>query len=188
MQAAQYSDEWVCHSDAKGVVISAFRSFYICQAHTDRCMTVTPSKLWKPKHEDPLASQQRWYCACCGAKYKTSFGMVVEIQVTGHDDVYYVRAEIPPENLDDLRGLYLEETLKPSSPEDLYQKLQKVVPQRNETMRAITRADLWPGKELVPGVCKISALVYDDLPEFKWQQIMNFADPKVQTQNVQVQR
>ena len=175
MQAAQYSDEWVCNKDPKGHVTSAFRSFYICLAGgTDQCLTVIPSKKWSTKHDDPLAAKQRWYCICCGAMYKTRFGMVVEIQIRGN--FYYVRAPIPPDNLEDTRALYLEQTLKPSSPEDLLDKLKDVVPHPSEILRRITQNDVWGNQKtrFDPDAFKLSANAYKKFQEFDWQQIMNF--------------
>lgn len=176
MQAAQYSDEWVCNKDSKGQVLSAFRSFYICLAGGADypCYTVIPSKTWSTKHEDPLASKQRWYCICCGACYKTKFGMVIEIEIRGQ--FYYVKAPIPPENLEDTRAMYLEQTLAPKSPEDLLQKLKDVAPHRNAILSPITMADVYGGgkTKFDPNTFKIKADAYQALQDFDWQQIMNF--------------
>ena len=175
MQAAQYSDEWVCNTDSKGQVLSAFRSFYICKAGgADPCYTVIPSKTWSTKHEDPLATKQRWYCNCCGAMYKTRFGMVIEIEIRGQ--FYYVKSAIPPDNLEDTRAIFLEQTLAPTSPEDLLFKLKDVAPHRSAIFRPITRDDVYGGGKTKydPNAFKITGEAYRKLQEFDWQQIMNF--------------
>ena len=182
MQAAQYSDEWICNkSPTTGQVVSAFRSFYICLAGgADAiCYTVIPSKKWSTKHADPLASKQTWYCICCGAGYKTKFGMIIEIEI--RNIFYYVRAQIPPDNLEDTRALYLEETLKPSSPEDLLSKLSNVTPYKSEILRPITKSDVWGSSKTKydPDAFKIDATAFKKLQEFDWQQIMNFSQGKM---------
>ena len=176
MQAAQYSDEWVCNLDAKGQVTSAFRSFYICMAGgaDNTCYTVIPSKVWATKHVDPLAPKQKWYCNCCGAVYRTKFGMIIEIEIRGQ--FYYVKAQIPPDNLEDTRAMYLEQTLAPTSPEDLLDKLKNVAPHRSAIFRLITRADVYGGgkTKFDASTFKITGEAYSKLQEFDWQQIMNF--------------
>ena len=63
--AAQYSDESVCNKNSNEEVVSAFHSFYIClSGGAQPCYTVMPSKTWGPFHNNPLASEQRWYCVC----------------------------------------------------------------------------------------------------------------------------
>ena len=176
MQAAQYSDEWVCNKK-NGKVLSAFRSFYICLAGgAQPCYTVMPSKTWRTFHEDPLASKQRWYCVCCGAKYLTKFGMLIEIEIRGV--FYYVKAEIPPDNLEDLRAMWLEQTLKPSRPEDLYEMLKLVTPHASGILKPIEPSDVFVGYQTKydPNAYKITSSAYNSLPNFDWQQIMNFGE------------
>ena len=177
MQAAQYSDEWVCNKNIKNEVTSAFRSFYICLSGGAEwpCYTVIPSKTWSTLHEDPLASKQRWYCICCGAKYMTRFGMIIELQIGS--GFYYVKAEIPPDHTEDLRAMHLEETLKPKDPRDLFDKLKLVTPHQNEILRPIKQAEV---KEEVTrtkfdiSAYKILPEAYKQLPKFDWDQLMNF--------------
>ena len=45
------------------------------------CRTVTRSAFWKKKHDDPLATKQKWYCPHCEAGYRTKFGLIVELTV-----------------------------------------------------------------------------------------------------------
>ena len=89
--------------------------------------------------------------------------MVIEIQVGGK--FYYAKADIPPDNLEDLRALKLEETLQPTDPDDLFAKLELVTPHQSSFLRRITQ-----GKDAFI----IDGPVYKQLPQFDWQQIMNF--------------
>ena len=64
-------------------------AFYICEwtpdeGKTEECHTLILSKVWGRKHEDPLKRKQKWYCKICGTKYKTYYGMLVEIREVGH--------------------------------------------------------------------------------------------------------
>ena len=70
INAAEYSDE----------LAPGFRAWYVCMAGCGtgwpRCGTLISSKCWDTFHKDPAASKQRWYCGCCGAKYRTTFGLL----------------------------------------------------------------------------------------------------------------
>jgi hypothetical protein len=100
--------------------------------------------------------------------------MIIEIEIRGQ--FYYVKAPIPPDNLEDTRAIYLEQTLAPTSPEDLLAKLKNVAPHKNEILTPITMADVFGGgkTKFDPSTCKIKADAYKSLQEFDWQQIMNF--------------
>jgi hypothetical protein len=116
---------------------STFRSFYICQAGgANPCLTAISSETWATKHDDPLASKQRWYCICCGALYKTKFGTIIEIEFEGQ--FYYVKAFIPPDNL---RARRFEQP--PTSREDLLDTLKNVAPHASRIMRPITIDDVY---------------------------------------------
>ena len=92
-RAADYTDEWWQEAD------SCFRAYYVCMAgrgadwHTGKptyCGTLTVSSHWTRMFEDPLADKQRWYCPECTAKYKASFGYLLELVCGG--ETLYVRA------------------------------------------------------------------------------------------------
>jgi hypothetical protein len=78
--------------------------------------------------------------------------------------------------LEDTRAIYLEQTLAPTSPEDLLSKLKDVTPHRSAIFRPITRADVYGGgkTKFDPNSFKITGEAYMMLKEFDWQQIMNF--------------
>eukprot|EP00974_Lingulodinium_polyedra_P119752 11172352-Lingulodinium_polyedra.AAC.1 len=60
--------------------------FYVCLGKTGpdwedpRCKTaIASAAIWDRLRDDPLAVGQRWYCKRCPTRYKTSFGIVVEL-------------------------------------------------------------------------------------------------------------
>ena len=89
VDAADYSDEWV----------EGMRVWYICQANQGagwpKCNTLISSKQWGTLHEDPLAPKQRWYCGVCGTRYKTNFGLLIEIKHQGLG--CYILVDFPPQ-------------------------------------------------------------------------------------------
>jgi hypothetical protein len=93
--------------------------------------------------------------------------MIVEIEFEGQ--FYYVKAQIPPDNLEDMT--------RPTSREDLLDTLKNVTPHHSSILRPITRADVYGGgkTKFDPNTFKIEDKAYDDLQEFDWQQIMSFA-------------
>ena len=114
--------------------MAAFNVYYICRAgHANwPCRTVTLSKWWKKKHEDPLATKQKWYCPKCQAGYKTKWGVIIEMVVNrkvfdipaaeGDEDNFeiakgimskewiglYCKAELPPQHLQDMNAQCVE--------------------------------------------------------------------------------
>ena len=99
--AADYTDEW--YMVGHGESLKAFRSFYVCDAKvgTEHCGTMTLSSQWTRRHEDPLAQKQRWYCPACGARYKTTSGVLVELVHGGA--THHVRADFPPESIQEVK-------------------------------------------------------------------------------------
>ena len=57
-----------------------------------------------------LAPKQRWYCRVCPAKYKTRFGMLVDLIYKG--TAHYMRALIPPQHLQDAKFMAVQERFK----------------------------------------------------------------------------
>jgi hypothetical protein len=183
IRAAQFSDEWFCTRSSEGEVVSAFRSFHICLAEEKKnswqwmgcCYTVTPSKTLSTFHTDPMASRQRWYCICCGAKYKKRFGMLIEIE--DHGSFYYAKTDYPSPDLEDLRALSLEATLEPSGCQDLFDRLKFVTPHegRRQIFRPICQDEVrpnWPKAKYDPNVYKIRPSVYRALPYFDWDLVL----------------
>ena len=96
-RAADYTDEWSMVGE--GEHRTGVRVFYVCDRPVgyDRCPTVIVSSRWQRRWEDPLQTKQRWFCTVCGAKYKTTNGVLV--QFTQHGRESYARASIPPTHL-----------------------------------------------------------------------------------------
>ena len=99
-------DEWVDTPDGK------FRAWYVCLAPIDgwgnTCGTVIPEKMWQRYPEFFVQGQKFFYCVCCGAKYRTKFGMLVEFSPKARNSSRFMRAEIST-NHEDVRALYHEE-------------------------------------------------------------------------------
>ena len=90
-----YSDQWFKLQKGEG----AFNVFYICCAGGAEwpCNTVIESQLWDRLQDELQASRQRWYCKCCSARYRTKFGVMVEIVIKGQP--MYCHSELPPRDV-----------------------------------------------------------------------------------------
>jgi hypothetical protein len=137
--ASSYSDEWV--SSPAG----HFRMWYICRGGTGwdastqssvECLRLITSKKWDTLYEDPLAPGQRWWCSC-GTRFKCKYGVICEIETRGIEGTQYARAWPPNEHVEDGRALFYQDTIKPSSPEDLYERVPVVGPQCSAGMITI---------------------------------------------------
>ena len=75
--AADYSDKWF---DSPG---STFNVYYVCKAGgAHECRTIIEAKAWhtwKNQMSGIREGKQRWYCKVCGTKYKTTWGVIVEL-------------------------------------------------------------------------------------------------------------
>jgi hypothetical protein len=177
IMAASYSDQWCELVDASGKCTGSVNSWYVCMAGTGPwdnaankvtpCFRITPSKEWGRKHADPLATKQKWYCSCY-SKYNCNWGQIVEIsrysQLTKQMEKIYLRSDVPPWDGEDVRAMHLEETLKPKSSRELYDRVKTLRPvanalieERDGHMRIIDRE------------------VYNMLAEFKWAELNNMA-------------
>ena len=109
--ATTFADEWT------GCMGGWFRSYYICAHgckwnglkpvfHDGCCCTVTPSKTWDRKHEDPMAPKQAYYCHV-NHKYNASWGQLIEMR-TLSGNMLYSWAQIPGCHIQDIRALKIE--------------------------------------------------------------------------------
>lgn len=102
IRAADYTDEWITSGEGERKV--AFRYDYICRANLPtqggKCESATAWCAWLRRHEDPVAAQQRWYCKLCGARYSTTFGVLVEFRMGRQ--ARFVRAVFSPSWAQDL--------------------------------------------------------------------------------------
>ena len=81
---------------------------------------MTESQHWDMFKPDPMATAQRWYCPVCNKKYKTTFGVIVDITgLAGPNGGHYAHAEFPPQALLDGEFTMLERELEAyTTPED----------------------------------------------------------------------
>ena len=130
-------------------------------------MRVTPSKDWDALHADPLKSGHRWFCAC-RARYRAKWGQLVQVSralPSGDIEHVYARAEVPPWCVEDVRAMHLEETVQPTSAEDLFSKVKRCVPTLTELVVATPDG----GRRVV------DIAAFEALPVFPWHQIFNMA-------------
>ena len=103
--------------------------FYVCCAGgAERpCNTVIESQLWDRLKDELQASGQRCYCKCCKARYKTKFGVMVQIVIKGQ--ATYCRAELPPCNIEDAKFVMMEKDFQEhKTPEALLSALPMIAP------------------------------------------------------------
>ncbi len=101
--AADYSDRWFKDG------IHEFRVYYKCIAGGADypCDTVIEASSWDRFKEARESSGQRWYCKCCHAKYKTKYGVLVEM-ING-SQACYCRGELPPFDIQDAKFMAIEQ-------------------------------------------------------------------------------
>ena len=175
-----YADEWCEVRNAKGVVVGAITSYYICvndnawlkNGAKTCCLKVIPSKDWDRTGSTPEACR-RWCCTDCNMKFRASWGQVVIVNTIDDSTLqpvrYYLRAEVPPWACEDVRAMCLEEA-RPDlkDPKALYESLKRVVPQRDKLIveREGCKAD---------DRYFVSRAMLDSLPFFDWHKICNLA-------------
>jgi hypothetical protein len=179
--AASFSDIWteICNPD--GTLLGRTASWYICGAKTGwddaagvaaPCLRMTPSKDWRRKLDDPLTKgRQKYYCKCY-AGYNHSWGQVVELsrwnRTEGRMDRSYLRSDVPPWDVEDIRAAELEERLMPTTARELFEKTKRLVPTANDVI--IENAD------------KTMKLVDNDtwmaMPHFSWKEVFNMTELK----------
>ena len=136
IRASSYQDEWV--SSKAGTITS----YYICLGNTrwepgaqkaSPCRRLLSSKQWSKKLDDTgeeWVPGQKWYCLCY-TKYKGGWGQVVEIEESD-GTIDYVRAEVPPWDLEDVRAMQTEDTVSAGSVKELYDKIRIIEPSVND--------------------------------------------------------
>ena len=157
-RAADYSDRWF--ASEKG----SFNAYYICRAGgCQPCNTVIQAQAWDRFKEDPAASGQRWYCHC-NAKYKTSWGVLIEI--FKGDVACYCLASLPPESMWDVKGMLIQEKFKHvKNATELYEAIPRISPLARDAFVPI------PGRH---GMWKLLAMKeLEERPKFDWNQLYN---------------
>ena len=154
---------------------------YMTGTHPLPCDTVVQAQAWDRLKEDPVASEERWWCHC-QAKYKTSWGALVEIF---KDDVAcYCLANLPPENMFDVKGMLIEQRFKHvKNATELYEAIPRVTPLARDAFVPI------PGRQ---GMWKLLAMKeLEERPKFDWNQLYNLGKteaPMLEDTKMQVER
>ena len=154
------------------------RACYVCNRYwgTVKCPTLTLSSRWLRRHEDPLQSQQRWYCPVYQSRYKTCQGVLVQFTYKGHES--YVRAEIPPTFLQKVKCAAAQRTYQTAiTPEALLHAIP------DAAIRKPIVAIPHPDASLT-GVYTFNREVFDELPIMNWatwlsQDVIQAAPPTI---------
>jgi hypothetical protein len=152
-------------------VVRKFNYYFVCKAGgaNNVCWTMINSKNWTQLHEDPIADGQRWYCKICGAKYKTSFGVLIEI-VQQHA-VSYMMADYPPDSIGDVRAAAMErEHANANTPAELFAAVPNLVPE--------SKLHLQPIDQGVYSITSHAELLA--CGTFKWAQMFNLKPTKAE--------
>jgi hypothetical protein len=183
MLAAQYGDLWSEVVDSRGQRVGAFMSYFCCLAGPvwERCGTVMDSKSWSRLHDDPLKPRQRWYCNCCLGRYRTRFGVVIEVltpptATCPQGSWHYMRAEVPDGDMEDVKAMRLESVLDPENPRDLFDRLPEATPSlAGGMLRKAYPHEMASGKEAFAAqtfkIVDVDA--FYALPKFPWKQVFS---------------
>ena len=156
--AADYSDRWFKSG------VQEFRVYYKCIAGgIFPCDTVIEASSWDRFKEARESSGQRWYCKMCHAKYKTKYGVLVEI-INGHQAAY-CQGELPPFDIQDAKLMKIEEDFKQyNTPEELLAALPNITPlARGDFLQATPYA----------GHFKFNRPMMEGLEMMDWSQLYN---------------
>ena len=179
VNVAQYHDEWTMSKSG-----SRMRAWYVCMSDGnglwEPCGTIMPAKHWHRRFDDVGSSKQRWYCVCCGTRFKIKFGMLVEIHITSPAPTsVFMRSEISNQDVDDVRAMYLEHTLKPKNHRDLWQKIPDFTPQEfGDIMRPCKESEFHKregfDKSLIHKFNNPAGL--KDVPKWDWDRIFTLVN------------
>lgn len=165
IKAADYTDGWFHVESTR----TSFRIFYVCNGKNvpGGCATVQTSASWRRKFTNPLQAKQAWYCNVCGCRYKTSMGVMLEMR--RGDMSYYMKAEFPPQDIQDLKGMVVEENVpgakNAASPDELIKLLPDFHPVSIQHFQECN--DPYTGEKMA-GVFRANPEWMKDLPEFQW--------------------
>lgn len=103
-----YADAWLVLRTSEGKVIGLLAAYYVCNqcAEAWNCFTLILGKQWSQKFTGPLETHQKWYCVCCGTKYKAAMGMLIDIITNGQPK--YARAPFKDWDLFDCLAIKFE--------------------------------------------------------------------------------
>ena len=87
-----------------------------------------------------------------------------------------MKAPVKPFDIIDLAAMKLEEELKPTTPEELYNSIPVASPKINAKVTKATAKDDWKRKARLDGVYKVDHEFFDSLPTFQWHDIFAFSN------------
>ena len=122
-----------------------------------------------------MATRQRWYCGVCGAKYKTKFGLLMEIKHQGLG--CYILADFPPQHMFDLKGAIIQQRFAEdlASPEKLYAILPDLKPASENFFKPILVG--WKDGKSLTGHYSITNMAHlESLPRWSWGTVYQAPD------------
>ena len=156
---------------------SYMRSWYVCS-----CGCVMSSKTWRRFKGQLVTTGQRWYCRAvwCGKRYKVVMGQLMECNFDGTH--YWSLASIPPADVEDLRARSLELSTSYSTPQALFEGLEKFKPLMSESTAEMIRPALAsevdsPTEEELPYIFFLTEMgrqLLSQQPLFSWEQLATF--------------
>jgi hypothetical protein len=129
------------------------------------------AKAWPRRHEDPLARHQGWTCPIyhCWKGYKTAYGMIAELSV--HQETYWFRTPVKDWDTLDLQACMLEQEKNPLTPEQLYESLPSLRPQRFEALFVQAADRLQDGVDRTMVYRIVDKALWLSTPEFAWDNV-----------------
>ena len=160
---------------------SRMRAWYVCMndgnGQWEPCGTVMPAKHWLRRFED-VGPRQRWYCVCCGARFRSKYGMLVEIHITSPAPTsIFMRSEVLNQDVDDVRAMCLQFARKPKR--DLWQKIPDFKPQEfGDILRPCRESEFLEHEGFDKALIYkfINPIGMNDLPKCDWDSIFTFVD------------
>ena len=165
VEAADWRRE---RNSSDGTIKVALRTFHVCEAGGRQfgpCGTLITATR-RPTDPDGMTAAivrgDRWYCVCCGARVKASYGALNEIWHNGL--VYWMRSNSP-----------MMEDTSPGS--DLAVLIDQVQPHigEDDVIRLPEAGEIGSGPE-----CDVYMLVdkkaFADMRVWKWSDVINFME------------
>ena len=121
------------------------------------------SKVWKRLFDELEHTKQRWYCYC-RTRYKTKFGLIIEIVIKGV--CHWMRASFPGQEIQNIIFAQIEKQFTQyDTPQELYGVLPNVYPLDRELfVKPIADHE---------GHYKFNKELFYGLPELEWNLLYN---------------
>jgi hypothetical protein len=108
-----------------------FSYYFICKSNYrgtgEPCHRIVYWGKWTSRGFCMEKANQQMYCPCCSTKYRTSFGILVEI--VAHGSTFYCLSEFPPDCFFSYGSLLVQTTrLKVNTPEELLAAIPNMTP------------------------------------------------------------